>query len=76
MLRNILRKKINDLDCKHSERQELGELIQKLIDSHSQEQYDKHHSKLDTLNPDFRDYFNANWHTCQELWIQSTDKPL
>ena len=63
------KKKICDLDCKHSERQEIGELIKKLIDSRSQEEYDRLHETLKTLNSDFHDYFNSNWHTCQELWV-------
>lgn len=63
------KKKVSDLDCKHSERQELGELIQKLIDSRNQEHYDALYEKLQAFSPEFVDYFNANWHTCQELWV-------
>ena len=64
-----IKKKISDLDCKNIERQELGELIQKIIDSRSQEHYDALHEKLQNYSPDFVEYVNKNWHTCQELWV-------
>ena len=63
------KKKISELDCKNIERQEIAELIQKIINSQSQADYDTLHEKLQDTSPEFLDYFNSNWHTCQELWV-------
>ena len=63
------KKKVSDLDCKHKERQELGEHLHKLIDSRDKEHYDALYEKLQSFSPEFVNYFNENWHTCQELWV-------
>ena len=71
-----LKKKVSELDCKNAEKQELGVLLQKLINSQNQEEYDKLHKELEKFNTGFLQYFNKNWHSCQNLWVMHFRKKL
>ena len=71
------KKKISDLDCKNIERQELGELIQKIIDSRSQKHYDALHEKLHKIeshNQKLKNYLSKHMNLPQA--IEHLDKFL
>ena len=67
---------MSELDCKNAEKQELGVLLQKLINSQNQEEYDKLHKELEKFNTGFLQYFNKNWHSCQNFWVMHFRKKL
>ena len=64
-----LKKKISDLNCLKDEKQELGILVQKLINSQNEEEYEKYHSELQNFDAEFVTYFDKNWHSCKKLWV-------
>ena len=44
-------------------------LVQKLINSQNEEDYNKYHSELTQFNDEFITYFDKNWHPCKEQWV-------
>ena len=56
------KKKITDLNCLKDEKHELAMLVQKLINSQNEEDYNKYHSELTQFNDEFITYFDKNWH--------------
>ena len=63
------KKKISDLNCLKDEKHELAMLVQKLINSQIEEDYNKYHSELTQFNAEFITYFDENWHSCKEQWV-------
>ena len=63
------KKKISDLNCLKDEKHELAMLVQKLINSQNEEDYNKYHSELTQFNDEFITYFDKNWHPCKEQWV-------
>ena len=63
------KKKISDLNCLKDEKHELAMLVQKLINSQIEEDYNKYHSDLTQFNAEFITYFDENWHSCKEQWV-------
>ena len=56
------KKKISDLNCLKDEKHELAMLVQKLINSQNEEDYNKYHSELTQFNDEFITYFDKNLH--------------
>ena len=59
----------NILVVNPEERHELAMLVQKLINSQNEEDYNKYHSELTQFNDEFITYFDKNWHPCKEQWV-------
>ena len=63
-------KKLVECDVDKSERDEVRELIRQLVYSKDADDYkDTKQEIYSKTNKQFKEYFEANWDNCQEMWV-------